>query len=176
MVLGGAAISLQGIVDRATSDVDILAFTVDGRPGTALCPPPSELPAELRRAAGSVARDRGLDADWLNSVAALQWKQGLPEGLSSRLHWTHFGPATLPLVGLDVGLVDRSDLVTFKLYAAADHATTRSVHYRDLLALAPSFTQLEAAAEWVKSQNASPDYLKVVDDLVAHVRKQLRRP
>jgi hypothetical protein len=174
VVLGGAAINLRAVVDRATSDVDILAFTVNGRPGPDLCVPPAELPAVLARAIATVARDTGLEPGWMNTGPALQWEQGMPEGLGDRLHWLHFGPAGAADVGLNIGLVDRYDLIFFKLYAAADHATTRSVHYRDLLALAPSVAEIEHAAVWVKSLNASPEYFQVVDELVVHVRADLR--
>jgi hypothetical protein len=173
VVLSGAAINLHGILDRATSDVDIVAFTVDGRPGLELCAPPSVLPPALQRAVATVARDMGLEPDWMNTGPALQWQQGMPAGLASRLHWLHFGPANTDGVGLEVGVVDRYDLVFFKVYAAADHATTRSVHYRDLLALAPSTAEIESAAAWVKTLNATPEYFQVVDDLTARVRWQL---
>jgi hypothetical protein len=175
VVLGGAAINLLAIDDRATTDVDVVAFTIDGRPGVELCPPPAALPVALARAVATVARDMGLELDWMNTGPALQWQQGMPEGLATRLHWQHFGPASSSDVGLEVGLVDRYDLIYFKVYAAADHATPRSVHYRDLIALKPSDADLESAAVWVKSLNASPEYFQVVDDLIAHVRKQLRQ-
>jgi hypothetical protein len=175
VVLGGAAINLHGIRDRPTSDVDIVAFTVDGIPGADLCKPPPALPAALERAAASVARDMGLENDWMNTGPALQWSQGMPAGLASRLRWIHFGPSDYPAIGLDVGIVDRYDLIFFKVYAAADHATRRSVHYIDLLALAPSDVELERAGEWVKSLNASPEYLRVVDDLVAYAKQDVSR-
>lgn len=51
-----------------------------------------------------------------------------------------------PATGLDVGLIGRYDLIFFKLYAAADHASPGSVHARDLLALSPTREELDAAA------------------------------
>ncbi len=175
VVLGGAAINLLAIDDRATTDVDVVAFTRDGRPGLELCPPPPDLPPALERVVVAVARDMELEPDWMNTGPALQWQQGMPEGLAARVHWRHFGPASSPDIGLDVGLVDRYDLIFFKVYAAADHATPRSVHYRDLIALKPSEADLESAAIWIKSLNASPEYFRVVDDLIAHVRQQLEQ-
>jgi hypothetical protein len=175
VVLGGAAINLLAIDDRATTDDDIVAFTRDGRPGPELCAPPPHLPPALERVVIAVSRDMELEPDWMNTGPALQWQQGMPEGLGARVHSVHFGPASLPDLGLDVGLVDRYDLVFFKVYAAADHATPRSVHYRDLIALKPSEADLESAAVWVKSLNASPEYFRVVDDLIAHVRQRLEQ-
>jgi hypothetical protein len=115
-----------------------------------------------------------LDADWLNTGPALQWQQGLPPGLAERVEWRHYGPRDDASVGLEVGLVSRYDMVFFKVYAAADHANTKSVHYNDLLALQPTDAELDAAAEWVRSQDASPIFREIVSQLVTHVRYQLR--
>lgn len=168
VVIGGAALNLLGIVDRPTADVDVLAFHEQG-----LRPPPEPLPAPLTRAITTVARDLGLDDRWMNSGPALQWRQGLPDDLESRVLWRHYGPEQTPDLGLDVGLVSRRDLIFFKLYAAADHATPRSVHYKDLIALAPTSQELSAAADWVRPQNASPIFHVIIDQLVDHVREQL---
>jgi hypothetical protein len=90
--------------------------------------------------------------------------------------WRHYGPREAPQAGLDVGLISRHDLILLKVYAAADHATTRSVHYSDLLALAPTDEELSAATAWIRPQNASPEFHVILDELVAHVGRQLRRP
>src|SRR5215208_8393439 len=175
VILGGAALNLLGIVQRSTSDVDILAFAV-GFPGArnpALREPPQPIPLALSRAIAAVARDMGLDPHWMNTGPSLQWQQGLLSGLAARVTWQHFGPAGAPGVGLDVGVVSRADLIFFKLYAAADDATTRSVHYKDLLALAPTAEELDAAAAWVRPQNASPEFHEILDQLMVHVRRQL---
>ena len=176
IVLGGAALNLLGIVDRATSDVDILAFAdqAHGVREPLLRIPPSPMPAALDRAIADVGRDMALDPHWMNTAPALQWKQGLPPGLASRVSWRHYGPAGAPDVGLDVGLVSRHDLIFFKLYAAADDASPRSVHFKDLLALTPSDEELDAAAAWVRPQNASPEFHEILDQVSAHVRRQLR--
>jgi len=68
IVLGGAALNLLGIVDRATTDVDILAFADPPkakRQGKAPEPPkhihapPEPLPSALTDAVVTVARDLG---------------------------------------------------------------------------------------------------------------------
>jgi hypothetical protein len=176
VVLGGAALNLLDIVRRPTSDVDILAFAtrLPGARTAALHAPPEPIPEPLARAIADVGRDMGLDPHWMNTGPALQWRQGLPPGLASRVAWQHFGPPDAPDVGLDVGLVSRYDLIFFKLYAAADDATTRSVHYKDLLALAPTGEELDAAAAWVRTQDASSQFHKILDQVVAHARHQLR--
>lgn len=176
VVIGGAAINLRGIVRRDTTDVDILAFGVRGtdRVSFELEEPPTPVPAPLQRAIDAVARDLTLDAHWMNTGPALQWQQGLPPGLAGRVEWRHYGPADTPEFGLDVGLVSRYDLIFFKLYAAADHATTRSVHYKDLMALRPTNEELDDAAAWVRPLDAAPEFHEIVDQLVAYVRNQLR--
>lgn len=78
VIIGGAALNLLGVVDRATRDVDVLAVELSDALGTRLAPPPDPLPAVLANAVRDVARDRGLPEDWLNTGPALQWKQGLP--------------------------------------------------------------------------------------------------
>ncbi|MGQ0648143.1 MAG: hypothetical protein ACT4P7_11265 [Gemmatimonadaceae bacterium] len=167
VILGGAALNLLGIVPRPTTDVDILAFA---RPATpvpiGMREPPDPLPTGLVRAARIVARDMALDENWLNAGAALQWRAGLPPGLEGRVHWRRFA-------ALWVGVVARHDLIFFKLFAAADSTGPASVHYRDLLALAPSSTELDQAAAWVATQDASPDFPTVLRTVVDHVRSDL---
>ncbi len=170
-ILGGAALNLLGIVKRTTSDVDILGFATpraNGAPsqGT-LREPPEPMPQPLAQVAATVARDLGLDPNWLNTGPALQWRAGLPPGLEQRIEWRQYG-------ALWVGIVARFDLIFFKLFAAADSTGPKSVHYQDLLALRPSAVQLYEAREWVGTQDASPEFAKVLDRVTSHVRKDLR--
>jgi hypothetical protein len=164
VVVGGAAINLLGIVDRPTRDVDVLA-----RAGTGAkrIEPPDPLPQPLREAIAAVAYDLGLSPDWLNTVVAEQWRSGLPRGLAGRIHWKTYGALTL-------GIVDRTDLVFFKLYAAADQTGPESVHFQDLLALKPTADELERAAAWVKTQDVSPDFHSALAKVVDHARRSLR--
>jgi hypothetical protein len=170
-ILGGAALNLLGIVERTTTDVDILAFATpwagDHAPVHApLHEPPEPLPEPLARAARTVARDLNLDPDWLNTGPALQWRAGLPPDLETRVRWQRYA-------ALWVGIVDRYDLVFFKLFAAADSTGPKSVHYQDLLALNPSIAELEAATSWVRQQDASREFSNILDRVVTHVRTDL---
>ena len=171
VILGGAALDLLEIVQRQTTDVDILAFA---RPRPQEPPlaatieqPPEPMPEALRRAARIVAEDLDLDMHWLNTAPALQWRAGLPPGLETRVTWELYG-------ALWVGLVHPYDLVFFKLFASADSAGPASVHYQDLIALDPSETELNEAAIWVETQDASIDFQLILQQVLAHVRKDLR--
>ncbi len=170
VVLGGAALDLLGIVDRDTGDVDILAFAKP-RAGheplaTTVEEPPYAMPEPLRRAARTISRDLELDENWLNTAPGLQWRTGLPPGLAARIRWRRYA-------ALWVGLVDRYDLVFFKLFAAADSSGSDSVHYQDLIALRPSAGELADAAAWTETQDASSEFAGILKRVVDNARKDL---
>ncbi len=164
VLLGGAALNLLGFVDRPTRDVDVLA-----RMGqtTGRLTPPEPLPDALRDAIADVALDFNQPGDWMNTTVAFQWRTGLPPGLEQRVEWREFG-------ALRVGLVARVDLIAFKLYASADQTGPGSVHVSDLLALRPSREELAAAAEWIRTQDTSPEYHAVVQRVIAYVEAHVQ--
>src|SRR5271170_6823168 len=89
VVLGGAALNLLGYVSRPTADVDVVAVA----DGMTLSAPPEPLPESLVSAVRTVARQMRLPDDWLNTVAALQWRQGMPPGFGDRIEWREYGGA-----------------------------------------------------------------------------------
>jgi hypothetical protein len=159
VVVGGASLNLLGLIERTTHDVDVIARTATAGGGTLI--PPDPLPDVLVHAIERVARDFGLADDWMNTAVARQWSQGLPPWLADDIEWRRYG-------GLAVGLAGRRTLIALKLFAAADHSP-RSVHAQDLAALAPTRAELDAAREWVVTQDASPDFPRLVDGIVEHV-------
>lgn len=164
VVLGGAALNLLGIVERTTRDVDVLAITSSTLgDGLLSLTPPEPLPEPLKRAIGRVARDFRLPEDWVDTTMGLQLQTGLPPGLERRIHWSRYG-------GLVVGLVDRYDLIFFKLYAAADSGGPASVHYQDLIALRPSSTELQEAATWVRKQDPSAGFSIILEQVMERLR------
>lgn len=167
VVLGGSAMILLGFVSRATKDVDVVALAAASS-GKTILRRPEPLPDPLARAIKRVAVDMGLEPDWMNAAAGGQWDTGLPPGLGERLIWRDYA-------GLRVGLVDRQDLVFFKLYAAADHTGPGSVHYQDLLALRPSPSELENAAAWIATQDASEGFTRIVDKVIRSAERDVAR-
>lgn len=166
VVVGGATLNLLGLVRRSTADVDVIARAERRAEERVRLFRAEPLPESLERAIRTVARDLGLPADWMNAAVAKQWVQGLPPSLADDLTWRTYG-------GLDVGLVGRRTLVALKLFAAVDQGA-RSVHLQDLLSLAPSDDELREAAAWVETQDASPLFPAMIEEVVAHVRR--RRP
>lgn len=164
VVTGGATLSLLGIVDRATSDVDVIARTRRGEDGTLELEPPEPFPDALERAIRTVARDFELDEDWMNAVVGMQWSHGLPPWIGEEIEWANYGG------GLHVGTVGSLTLIALKLFAAVDQGP-KSVHFDDLLQLAPSDRELDVARDWVLTQDAAPRWSEMVDEVVAHAKR-----
>lgn len=165
VIIGGAAMNLLGLTRRATRDIDILAWGV----GEEIERPPEPLPEPLERAIRTVAVRFGLPPGWLNTGPVSQWDTGLPTGLAARLHWRDYA-------SLRVGIIDRYDLLFFKVYAAADDSLSGR-HYRDLIALRPTERELTAAVEWVTStQDPSAGFAAMIENMLRHARRELGLP
>jgi len=169
VVVGGTALNLLHVVERATRDVDVIATATprsDGPPSDVL--PPEPLPKVLTDAIRTVARDLGLPSDWLNTTVGAQWKTGLPPGFASRVIWRADA-------GLWVGVAGRLDLIYLKLYAAADDIGPTSRHFTDLLALRPTANELADARSWItETQDPSPAMAQALEVVTAHVRAASR--
>lgn len=145
VAVGGAALSLLGLISRSTRDLDIVALVHDGRFVSA-----EKLPPELTRARDDVATTLGLPGDWLNSEPTQLLDFGLPEGFDKRM-------ITKSYHGLTVHLAGRLDQIFFKLYAAVDRGP-RSKHVDDLRRLEPTSDELRAAARWARGHDPSPEF------------------
>jgi hypothetical protein len=174
VVVGGASLTLLGLIERTTGDVDVIARMepFDGEPfednrseeGTGpVLVRPEPMPQSLEEAAQTVARDFGLPGDWMNAVIGAQWDLGLPPSLKNDLTWRTYS-------GLSVGLVGRSTLITLKLFAAVDQGP-ESIHIQDLVALHPTDEELADAARWVSAQDASPQFTQMTQEVVDHVTR-----
>lgn len=162
VVVGGAALSLRGVVSRATIDIDVIAVSPEGRP----LPPdtlavPTELPEVLQRAVDRMTRDLDLPTGWMNTTVTCGGTLRLPPGFVERVEWKEYQ-------GLWVGIAGRIDLIALKLHAAVD-TDVRSRHTNDLLPLRPTPEELTSAGEWVRRQDAGPEFQQLVSQVIAHV-------
>lgn len=145
VVIGGAGLTIIGLVDRPTRDVDVVAL-LDG--GVLRFAKP--LPDVLIEARDAVAADFGVAEGWLNSGPGDLLRWGLPEGFVGRLKRHEVGSA------LVLHVASRLDQIHFKLYAFVDQGSGR--HEEDLRALEPTATELTAAARWTITQDPSEGY------------------
>jgi hypothetical protein len=140
VVIGGSGLLAIDAVVRSTRDVDVLALERHGHLVSA-----DPLPPAITSAAALVARDLGLEPDWLNPGPTSLLELGLPAGFTDRLIERDHGPA------LRVSFASRIDQIFFKLYAAADRREPRD--FADLQQLAPTPAELRAGARWARTHN-----------------------
>lgn len=145
VVIGGSALTILGLVDRATRDVDVVALLEGGE-----LRPARPLPEKVIEARNIVAADFGVDEEWLNAGPGDLLRWGLPHGFVGRLTRREFGSA------LTIHLASRLDQIHFKLYALVDQGSGR--HEDDLRVLAPTLDELQAAARWTITQDPSEGF------------------
>lgn len=131
-ICGGAALSVLGLVDRTTKDIDIVA--------------PCELPPTFFDAAKIVGREFGLPENWINQGPKMLAEMGLPDGFENRAFTKRYGKR------LTACFASRLDQIFFKTYASVDRA---GYHVDDLLALGPTTDELIAAAAWCMQHDVS---------------------
>lgn len=140
IVIGGSGLLAIDAISRSTRDVDVVALEKHGQLMSA-----QPLPPTIVAAAALVARDLGLEPNWLNPGPTSLLDLGLPEGFSGRLTARDYGPA------LRVSFASRIDQIFLKLYAATDRQEPRD--FADLQQLAPTAEELRAAARWARTHN-----------------------
>lgn len=166
VVVGGSVLALMGWVERTTKDIDVIAQALDqGDRRRLIAADP--LPDAMQQAVARVGRDYGLAADWLNTEIGAQWDFGLPDGFAEELEWREYGSLT-------VGFAGRQSLIALKLFATVDRSR-ESVHFQDLIALAPSDAELTDAADWVESQDAGEHFPALLKEVLENVRTSLGR-
>ena len=151
-ILGGAALFLLDVVERATHDVDVVDPAIPEAIGAA-----AMAFAEECRRAGLPMRANWLNADAM-PVGAL-----LPSGWQTRLQPAFEGKA------LRLQALGRDDLIRTKLFAACDRGTDIA----DCLALRPLASELEEAARWVAIQDAHPGWPDHVAATVSDLARRL---
>lgn len=161
LVCGGSALNILGLVQRATKDVDVLAYVNRNTAGQGSFISADPLNEKLITASKKVARDFNLTEDWLNAGPAAATDLGLPDGILKRVTTRQYGQK------LTIHFMGRYDQIHFKLYAAVDQGAGK--HFDDLLALNPTPDELEQAARWSMTHDVSEGYRQVLKDLLNHM-------
>jgi hypothetical protein len=152
LAIGGGALLLLGLSQRATIDLDVVArrkqsHWTKSRP----------LPTELARAVDEVASVLGLPTDkpWLNDGPSFLFEIGLPTGWEARAATRNFGALT-------VRLLAREDLIALKLWAATDARAPerRARDVGDLPQLAPSRAEPIRAVRWCRAKDGTAGFVE----------------
>jgi len=157
VVVGGSGLIAIAAVTRATRDVDVVALEVEGALVSA-----KPLPEAVAAAAAIVARDFGLEPNWLNPGPTSLLLHGLPSGFADRMLTRDYGLA------LRVSFAARVDQIFLKLYAAADRREPRD--FEDLRRLAPTESELHDGARWARTHNMPGPF----DDALAQALRDLK--
>lgn len=139
VIIGGSALSLLGVVVRATDDCDVLEPVI---------------PGDVLEAARAFAKVHGdLEGDWLNSKSHdfVGVPGCLPEGWRERLQPLFSGQA------LRFQTLGRQDLLCTKLVALVDRGTD----YQDCVALKPTAEELQTAWSFVQAYEGNPESREV---------------
>ena len=161
LVCGGSALNVLGLVQRATKDVDILAYVKLSKDDEASFIRADPLSDEFITASKKVARDFNLPEDWINTGPTSAVDLGLPNGIMGRVITREFGRK------LTIHFMGRYDQIHFKLYAAVDQGAGK--HFNDLLALNPTADELEDAARWSMTHDVSEGYRQALKGLLNHM-------
>jgi hypothetical protein len=161
LVCGGSALNILGLVQRATKDVDVLAYVKRDKEGKFQLIKADPLNPELITAAKKVARDFNLPDDWLNTGPASAVDLGLPNGFMDRVTTRVFGNK------LAVHFLGHYDQIHFKLYAAVDQGAGK--HLDDLLSLNPTADVIERAARWTMTHDVSEGFKQNLKALINYL-------
>jgi hypothetical protein len=161
LVCGGSALNVLGLVQRATEDVDVLAYVKRNKVGEVSLVKAEPLIDELAAAAKKVARDFNLPEKWLNPGPASALDFGLPNGLLERVITRKYARKLI------VHYLGRYDQIHFKPYAAVDQGAGK--HLDDLLALRPTSDELGSAARWTMTHDVSEGFKQNLKGLLNHL-------
>lgn len=153
IVIGGAALSLLGVITRETQDVDVLDPEV-----------PAEVAVLAREFAERVNRvgETILNKKWLNN-GPISLRKLLPKDWLKRTQMAFAGQAmTLRALG-------RSDLLKTKLFAFCDRDQDRD----DCLKLNPTVEELVSALAWVQIQDQNPGWPAHAEASIRDLAKEL---
>lgn len=149
IAIGGAALSILGVVSRSTRDVDLLEPMI---------------PEPVAAAARSFAAKHALSADWFNS-GPTSLLQHLPPNWRARVQLLYAGKS------LHLSTLGRIDLIRSKLWAMCD----RMRDVEDLVALKPDDQEVELAVAWVKPLDLNPNWPHHVETMALALLRRLGR-
>lgn len=152
VVIGGAALALLGVIARETQDCDILDPRI----------PENVAQAALEFGHKAIRKGYDLKESWLNNGPE-SLKDVLPKGWRSRLEKLYTGKALL------LHTLGRPDLLKSKLFAYCD----RGQDLKDCIALKPTQQELRDALDWLKKQDANPDWPAHVETKIAQLGSRL---
>lgn len=147
VIIGGAALLVLGIINRATRDVDCLD---------------PHIPNNIKEASIEFSKVNNLDSDWLNNGPELL-KDDLPEDWIDRVTLIFEGDA------LKLFTLGRIDLLRSKLYAYCD----RQQDLQDCIALEPTDCELDEIKPWLYERDGNPDWKEHIDRSILFLRKEL---
>ena len=145
-IIGGAALIVMEVLDRATQDVDCLDPTI-----------PDDIKQASITFAAETAVDLALKEDWLNNGPA-RLQDDLPKGWKRELVHIYDGRH------LSLYTLGRLDLLRSKLFAYCD----RQQDLEDCEALKPTVAELHTCLPWLVDRDANPMW-------PAHVKTSLVR-
>ncbi len=152
VVVGGAALALLDVISRETRDCDVIH---------------PDLPEEIQQAAVDFSQrikkqGNDLQPDWLNNGPS-SLVDLLPDGWMKRVRPVFTGRA------LQLSTLGRDDLLKTKLFAYCDRGTD----LEDCLALNPTSDELTEALDWLKDQDAHPDWPRHVQASMEDMAERL---
>ena len=157
VVCGGSALLYCEYVYRTTKDVDVVGLGYGEKNIGASRP----LPEILKKVSLRIARDLGLDENWLNCGPSDLMQEGLPEGYLERAKTEKFGSKLM------IHFLDRYDQIHLKVYACVDSGPGR--HLDDLRVLKPTDAEMESAARWTMKQDPSDDFREILFDMLRKI-------
>lgn len=137
IAIGGSALAILGIIDRATRDLDLLT---------------SPIPLPIQIASKAFAKTNGLDLNWLNDAPS-ELAKHLPDG------WQNECVALFKGKAIELRTLSRLHLVYAKFWAMCD----RERDYEDLLRIKPTADELEKAINWVKPLDGNEQWIAHVE-------------
>lgn len=147
IAVGGSALSIMGIIERQTRDLDLLTKAI---------------PLPIQNAALTFAKKKSLDAKWLNNAPS-ELSKHLPENWMTLTEELFVGKA------LSLRCPCRLHMIYTKFWAMCD----RDRDLDDLIAMNPNATEILKAIEWTKPLDGNPQWSLHVDATAGRLSQSL---